>query len=1535
MTKMKLKAALMIAAAAFSGAALATATETMISHRINPKSAANCVTGEWMSNFSVAKAYAEDNGLPFFAMWTNGDNCSHCVKFEKCANAKAFREWMAESGIVFWVGYNKDKSDDDREGGKGWKFAYNGQSLYPVIRLYWNAKAGTVLADGTVLKSDKVVINKYTMGDDLDGRYKPPDGTTKALKALKSYFKQYVPVAPTTYHGGTLAVPALPGVGLQAEVGLTTAVTIPLVRTNTTSRASAAANVVTVRNGSTTLLEQTVEWSAGQSEASVKVTMPAGMAAGDSYSIELTDDETGEVVDESTIEVVAAQENSTKNPYWLGERSAPGAKAAPELGWGEWTVDLDLAQAKAAKDGGFTLLLVGGGTWCPDCAAADHYFFEDARFKSWCEENKVALAVADIPNYNNASSKSSLLAYDVNDTMYNSRTGKYDNYRYVTYNYSGVTNLSERYQSGVGYLSRHNLTPDDAEVVALREKFRKLACDTTFDGGYKRPEATNTRMGVPILLALRADGSVAGRLTAFAVSGPTKFEEGYLTRLSEMIAQIDDAEEDANDHPLSAMETTPVSDRGTVSGARSISSTDMCDYYPVDASAVGPLVKFSVAGVSPDTDDVQITLSLCNQAKTTLETIATVTTNLGAGVELSAVVPTANCYLKVAYPVDAASKLAPPGTYFSTDKLKSTVCGYQLSTDCVLTPTETNQTFVVKDGVASVTMAVKEGETYRFGNVDDTDPSFVEHFTKAASDGLYIASYTESVTIPLADVETAFEYRVWNTGRISFAVPVAAVSEKDGKYVVEIVREGGSAGAAKATLRLNAEKTTKLDEIYSFEDDGRELVWNDGETDAKTATITVLNNEYYDGGRQIVALALEQTPGTSDAGLGGKMFELTIREDDTGNAGKLSLVGLNPGESKAGEIVARRGSDIELCVRRSGGTTDAVSGTVTASAGDLSATEFSWEGREGGDKPFTLTVPDASKVKLTLGGVAGMKVDSAHRYITVTTVAANAPQFVAEAADFSATRYVPVKGLSVGIDPAYLEAPGDVKVAKVSGSLPSGLKASLNAAGDALEISGTPTKAGAFSAVYQVTKGSVKGLTTTVNFSVSDPAVAASAGESALNPSVAATRIINDAFVLDNVTTALVGVASITIPRNGKVSAKIRFVDPDLGTKSFSSASWDSIDPADGTLTATLVNSKAGNLVISVDADGSVSLEGLDADLTVLIPEVDSKFTAARPADDWKGAYTVSMPLVDPADGVLARGAAFMCLKMTTASAVKKGTMTYAGVLPNGKSFSGTASLQPAEWDTTLATPNWGSAYMAFLLQSSTDGLGGVLEIVRADAVNYGIGLRRAVYAAEVDGAPVAVPRWMHRETATDEADYSAELGVFGGKYVASENWKKFYADYYKLSADYGDEMQTLSFFADPTVIDFSDDYGAALAWDAAGYGVTLGYTSKKENTFAKQSKGAAAGFSISFSSATGVVSGSFRAQTEEGYAVMKYRAVVLPGWGDSGCSDCAPGVQPAPERPFVSGSAWVKDTFVGSGESRPAKVVRGCEVSIGVEFGK
>lgn len=1516
----------------FSTKASASATSTMVGYRIKVKSAADCRTGEWLNNFSVAKKYAVDNGLPFFAFWTNGENCSHCVKFEGCVNASAFRNWMVDSGIVFWFGYNGDSSSEDRNDGVGYNWVYQGQSLYPLVRMYWRAKKGTVLADGTVLTADKVIVDKSVMGDDLDSRLKASEGgTAKVLSRVKSYYKQYVPATVSSYKGGEFAVPALGSVGLQAEVGLTSGdFTVPLTRTNTTVQADVATNLVAITAGGKTETN-TVVWASNATTAEVSFALPTTMKAGDTYTLNLLDAESGETKDSATVKVVAAQKNSPSNPYWLGERTAPGAKAAgAALDWGEWTVDLDAAKAKAKADGGTTLVLVGGTTWCPDCVATEHYLLERDEFKAWCVANKVTLAVVDVPNYN-GSQTSSLLSYDVNDTLYNSSKKTYDNYRYVSYNYSGVTNMSIRYQSGAGYLSRHNLTPSDPDVVALKEKFRKLACDTIAAGGLKRPETTTARMGVPTFIALRSDGTVAGRLTAFSASGAQSYTEGYLTRFSELLAQASDAEEENNDNPKSATAIDPILSRGMVAGIKTISAVDVADYYPIDESAVGPVVKFSLAGATAGTEDALLTLSVCNNAKSTLETIATATTNLGAGVELTCTVPNTNCFLKVEYPRSSANYgLAEPGTYFDFTKVGSTVCSYTISTDCVLTPTETNQLFTVNDGVATVTIAVTEGTTYKFLNVKASDEGFLGHFDEGASADLYIAKATESASVPLSDINEAFQYRIWNTGKIGFATGAASVSEKDASYTVELVRRGGSAGVAKMKLHLDSANSSQLDEVFELGfADGLEFAWADGETDVKTAVIKILDNAYSDG-NQHVRLYVDQEAGTSDAGIQTASFDLTIREDDAAVVGKLALAGVAPLEAKTGVVYARQGEEITLGVKRVGGTAGVIAGKVTASVGTISTSDFGWKTRESETQPFKLTVPAASNVKLTLAGVDGAKVDSASRYLTVYPVAANAPQFETASLSISATRYVVLPETTVAIDPAYLDADGEISVAKVSGALPAGLKAKLNGAKDALVISGVPTKAGVTKAVYRVSKGAVKGLTVTIDFSVTDPVVAATAGAAPVNAAVAKTRSFSDILIVDTDSTNLVGVLSLSIPRTGKLSAKIRYVDSDFGTVTFASTNWSSIEE-DGSLVADIVNKATGyTLTVTVAPDGTMTLGGLDDDVSYRLPSEDEVFSTNDPATDWKGVYTVSMPVSNPDSKVLARGAGYMVLKMSTAVAARKGRMTYAGLLPNGKGFSGTAYLQPTEWDDTLATPAWAKAYMAFLLQSSTDGLGGVLEIDRAKAVGYGKSQREVITVAAEDGVPFAIPHWIHRETVTDEADYEADLGIFGGKYVSTENWKEFYTSYYAL------EGKTMSFFAEPQQIAFSDNYGPASAWDLTGYGVTLGYTAKtKVNAFARQATGAAAGFSLAFDSANGIVKGKFRVQTENGNVTMTYRAIVLPGWGASGCTDCAVGIQAAPDRPFVSGAAWCKDAFTYDGAARTTKVIRGCDVSIGLEAGK
>ena len=159
------------------------------------KSGEPIVLGQWHAGFTEVKKYAETNGLPLMAVWSNGDNCSHCTKLESCMMEKVFKDWMKDSGVVFYFGCDKDTSADDKLNGKGYTWCWKNQSLnmYPFVRFYWKAKQGTVLADGTQLAEDTVVVDKAVIGDTLDKRVKGEEGAKNCVNYAKKMFKQYIP----------------------------------------------------------------------------------------------------------------------------------------------------------------------------------------------------------------------------------------------------------------------------------------------------------------------------------------------------------------------------------------------------------------------------------------------------------------------------------------------------------------------------------------------------------------------------------------------------------------------------------------------------------------------------------------------------------------------------------------------------------------------------------------------------------------------------------------------------------------------------------------------------------------------------------------------------------------------------------------------------------------------------------------------------------------------------------------------------------------------------------------------------------------------------------------------------------------------------------------------------------------------------------------------------------------------------------------------------------------------------------------------
>ena len=106
------------------------------------------------------------------------------------------------------------------------------------------------------------------------------------------------------------------------------------------------------------------------------------------------------------------------------------------------------------------------------------------------------------------------------------------------------------------------------------------------------------------------------------------------------------------------------------------------------------------------------------------------------------------------------------------------------------------------------------------------------------------------------------------------------------------------------------------------------------------------------------------------------------------------------------------------------------------------------------------------------------------------------------------------------------------------------------------------------------------------------------------------------------------------------------------------------------------------------------------------------------------------------------------------------------------------------------------------------------------------------------------------------------------------------------------------------------------------------------KNTIASANKKA---LTLTFTPATGLVSGSFSLKMETGAKTFKFSGVVMPGWGQGkdgeACGECSASATDR-SRPFISGTAWFEDELLGEADKK-VKVRRSCPFSVGVVSGK
>lgn len=1507
----RIKKAALLAVALFVCQCQAGPTKTLVNSRAGYKDAVT--TGKWQSNFYKAKKYAVDNGMPFVAVWSNGDACGHCVMFEYSVLSSYFKKWMATSGMVFYFTYPGDKGNGTTA--KSGSSADNGQMVsgpnsimdwcrgnkntgFPFVRIYW----------------PKGKVDIATVGDKLDKQVDGTKGGKNCVAFLKDKLKKYEPVTPVVvpkYTGASFAVGDTETDRLEAEIGTTTSVELPLARTNTVvNSASTNTVIITYPNNDPAATTNTIYWTAGESETNLTVNIPATMTTpGGQVEIILLD-AAGTAVATSHVTTVAAPENSPSNPLWVDEKSAD------ELAWGEWTMDLDAALSKvnaynsgtgettsgsgaallgaaSPKDRAYTLVLLEGALWCPDCKNTDDNLFLQQKFKTWAQENKVALVALDLPSADDtASTAPCLLTTD----------------KALSY-YKGAM------ASGASYLSRKMIDKEAAADVLQRNW--EIAQKLRLPGASKK-----NRPPVPSVFILRNDGTVAGRIEYFgSVKSPTDASniDAHIERLNELLRQVDDPVEEANDTVGTTTES--VGPRTNVVD-KTLSFVDAADVYRLDPEkTANKRLTFMLSGA----DDVKLQLKVFDRG----ENVASAEGTLIEGVSVGAQIKSTNAYVSVSYTTNEV--------HFAVANPNPTLCTYNLKTDFVVEPTElaADNHIAIEDGVNRVTVNLVSNQIYRITNLDMANEAnlaaLVPTNGPGEADSLYLAQTTDDVQLALTGSET--DIQKWNPGTVGFSISSASVLESALSYSIRLVRRGGMSGRAKAQVAFNAEKSSKYENLFELPAGfGDELVWEEGETDEKSLRVTIVENTFADGDQQLyfdAAIAGDAAPGI-------EQFRLALRDNDKRVPGRIAITATTPAMAKDMTTFARAGSDVSIKLTRVDGTTGPLAVTLAASAGALDETSFSWSNRVSAAETATLSLPDAvGKTKVTMTPQSGSAVDGKRRILTVNVLEADVPGFETDAKAIDATRYVPMAEMRIALDDKITDA---TTVKKYSGSLPKGVDWKFDKDAKELVISGVPTQAGTFTAVFRAKTGPKDGLTVAVTVVVTDPVTSGGGegGNEPLNVSVAVSRTFSDVPVFDTTTNRLAGVFTLTLPRNGRVSAKYRGVD--AGTVTLSSPSWSEIG-ADGTLTAELTGKAADGtpctMTVRALADGTVEVDFVDPtapenSFKVLLP--GATWSKKNPATDFKGYYTVSLPFKETnpvlSGTPLATGAGYVTLKMNTAAAINAGKFAYAGMLPDGRAFSGSAVAAPDAWQEAASTSFWSRAVIPVVSLGKLDVFAGAFQVTPGAAdsaatnmVANGLCSGRCSYKAirrSVASANEAPLYWRHVEK-NDEASYEVLLDAFGTYYVATDN----FADCCQTTFS----SQGLKFF----VQDQGD--GDSEAWPTNGApAITVTYT-KKTKTNAIKAASNKRGLTFTFTASTGIVSGKFDLDGKE----MTYQGVVMPGWGSDGCSSCGlsgenPGGVEAQLRPFISGAAWYNGSF---GDGQTITVRYGCPFSVGTQSGK
>lgn len=1468
--------------------------------------------GKWYTNWSVCKDYCDKNGIPLVMVWSNA-TCIHCWYCDVCFIQDSFKEWAAthNAGKViycFMAGGDKNGAPD-QIGSAAYNWMYYGGgrrlSAYPFCVLWWKKNGVNVRKTGDELCNSKSFTDASI-----------PTRTANIIAEMEAAFAGW---APVEYAGGKMELDETEGNRLEADSG-TKEIEIELVRGEDVKDIATNNLVAVVGPDGATKDTVNVAWKKGETKKTVKIDISkAGFTADGQQASLVFKDADGTA--QSTNHVTFVEGNSVDNPLWIGERSASGAglqdaSSTPGLAFGEWTMDLDVAKQRvaAAEGDAYTLVAVVGSLWCHDCANTTRNFVDvkDAsgnnRLAAWAKANQVALVTVDVPNFSTNSvecASPTLLSRKSYSTQLAFELPEYGMYD-VSKGGAPESLTQATARSGLGYLTRKGATDDEALAVLTRN-YNLVSKDISEGGFHSGLDSRAYRTGVPIYVLLDKQGNVAARMTRFASVSPLAADkaqwDNIIKRFDEMLAIAKGGEHAdggvwQNDCP-SADVAGFKANGGSAAGE--ISHADAQDVFKLEGVGGNALQKITVTGESDAEVSVQfMKLNAEGKAEKVGEAASG---KLSAGVVLEQTFTEAgDFFVKVAG--DVAGK-----DFGATNAKAGNFVPYALSGAVVLVPQETKATGTAADTSDTVTMRLVKDGDYRLQGVDTTKiAGLLNPYTEEANCKFFTALVDGDVEIPLFYGQGGdITYQLWVPCTVGFAAGEASVGEDAGEVKVALARKEGKSGEVTVRVTLDDENTTLYESDDGkkprFEFEPAEITWKDGEDHETNVVVKVLKEGNRYDGDGVVALKVELVSDENhDTKLATTSFTLKVTEKDEAKPGEVAFADAEPFFSKAQTVFVRAGEGAKIYASRLNASDGAVTVKVNATSGatveidGVQTNVISWANHDSADREVTVKGLSAGRsATLTLASpTGGLVLSKAQRKVTVTAVAADGPEFQSPEASEMLAQYVAFSNVyRLASAPA-----GRVAFAKVSGTLPSGLKVRYNAAENAMAVWGVPTKAGEYTVVYQAKDGSKAGLAQKIDFKVVSPVQGDGEAGVAANGSVAKARSFTGIPVIDSEGKRLAGLLNVTIPTKGSVSAKYKCA---AGTISFSAKSWADFDAATGALTAEpLTRTKGYAMTVSVAADGSFEATLKDpAGAALAVAHDGNVWSKTNSAEDWKGYYTVSLPFAgvvsEGREGIAPRGAGYLTLKMNTRTAWNKGEVSWAGKLSNGTAISGKSLLVKAEDDCY--------AYLPVFARSSVDVFSAYARINAKAMENKDEVGCQAVFEHEDVHAG-----WTHTER-YDETSFQVDLDVFGGLYDSSEDFAATYEVFYPATSPVlGFDLSGLGgWVLDNGVAGEVEDLSAEIGTSTIK--IASGQTNAQRAT-------------LSFNRSTGIVTGSFKlpytdAKGAQKTIAAKYAGVVLIGWGE-GCG-CGP-EQVETVLPFVNGSFFFSDKVKSGTRSVTAK---------------